>query len=128
MSKNQVIEYVEEVKKLTPIIEVQVELMKSFAESSKKAYASLPSDFQKQQREQLRLEQENEKLRQQSIKTVQQLEDLAKKQIQTAQANQRLQAQNRREAEAQERAKQREAITLTLRLLRSRESAVTDGQ
>lgn len=109
MSKNQVIDYTNEVGKLTPIIKEQVELMKSFADSSKKAYASLPSDFQKQQREQLRLEQENEKLRQQSIKTQQQLEDLAKRQIQTAQANQRLQAQNRREAEAQERAKQREA-------------------
>lgn len=108
MSKNQVIEYTGEVQKLTPIIKEQVELMKSFAESSKKAYASLPSDFQKQQREQLRLEQENEKLRQQSIKTQQQLEDLAKKQIQTAQANQRLQAQNRREAEAQERAIERQ--------------------
>lgn len=109
MSKAQVIDYIEEVKKLTPIVQEQINLLEQFSKQHAMAYKALPSEYLKQQREQLALEKENERLKRETIKTTEQLEVLAKKQIQTAQANQRLQVQQAREAERLEKASERKA-------------------
>lgn len=94
MSKNNIIEFGDEVKKLNELLQEQLKILPEIGAQIKKSYASLPSELTRQLKEQQALEIQSEKLRQESIKTIERLEALSKRQIQTARESQRLAEQN----------------------------------
>lgn len=91
---NEIIDFSKDAKELTGILKEQIDVLKKIGETVKTAYKPLPSELQKQLKEQNDIELQTEKLKQQSLRTQKLIEDSRQREIKALQAKEAQERKN----------------------------------